>query len=128
MLTLHRIQPSLAGSNVDLDALPSDPVEEEAEGALIGINSEECALNGEASWGGHTGREVGVGGSREGGGGEQGGGEGCPEDDFVPVEWNAEKVETPFGVTDDIVSLRNGRTYYFFKLPHKVYTYVRMLQ
>ena len=34
--------------------------------------------------------------------------------------WRAENVETPFGVTDDTVSLRNGNTYYFFKLPHKV--------
>ena len=31
-----------------------------------------------------------------------------------------ENIETPFGTTDDVVHLRNGKTYYFFKLPHKV--------
>ncbi|CAI7996422.1 DNA polymerase subunit gamma-1 (Fragment) [Geodia barretti] len=30
-----------------------------------------------------------------------------------------ENIETPFGTTDDVVHLRNGKTYYFFKLPHK---------
>ena len=31
-----------------------------------------------------------------------------------------ENIETPFGITDDVVNLRNGKTYHFFKLPHKV--------
>lgn len=35
-------------------------------------------------------------------------------------EWRAKIVETSFGVTDDIVNLRNGKMYYFFKLQHKV--------
>lgn len=30
------------------------------------------------------------------------------------------RVETEFGRTDDIVTLGNGKEYYFFKLPHKV--------
>ena len=35
-------------------------------------------------------------------------------------ERKAERVDTPFGLTDDIVHLKNGKTYFFFKLPHKV--------
>ena len=29
-------------------------------------------------------------------------------------------VSTPWGLTDDVVTLPNKKTYYFFKLPHKV--------
>ena len=36
------------------------------------------------------------------------------------VSRKAERVDTPFGVTDDVVKLNNGKSYYFFKLPHKV--------
>lgn len=35
-------------------------------------------------------------------------------------QWRPENIETSFGTTDDVVHLRNGETYYFFKLPHKV--------
>ena len=35
-------------------------------------------------------------------------------------QWRPENIETLFGTTDDIVHLRNGKKYYFFKLPHKV--------
>lgn len=34
--------------------------------------------------------------------------------------WEAQKLETQFGTTDDVVTLKNGKTFYFFKLPHKV--------
>lgn len=35
-------------------------------------------------------------------------------------KWRAEKIDTAFGTTDDVVNLMNEKTYYFFKLPHKV--------
>lgn len=35
-------------------------------------------------------------------------------------QWRAEKIDTAFGTTDDVVHLMNGKTYYYFKLPHKV--------
>ena len=38
----------------------------------------------------------------------------------VKEVWRAERVNTDFGVTDDVVTLRNRQTYFFFKLPHKV--------
>ena len=34
--------------------------------------------------------------------------------------WVPQRVQTDFGVTDDIITLNNGQNYYFFKLPHKV--------
>lgn len=36
------------------------------------------------------------------------------------TQWMAEKINTAFGTTDDVVHLMNGKTYYYFKLPHKV--------
>ena len=38
----------------------------------------------------------------------------------VEEEWKARNMKTAFGVTDDMVTLGDGREYYFFKLPHKV--------
>ena len=35
-------------------------------------------------------------------------------------EWKAKNIGTVFGVTDDLVTLGDGKEYYFFKLPHKV--------
>ena len=35
-------------------------------------------------------------------------------------EWKAVRLATEWGTTDDIVTLGNGVTCYFFKVPHKV--------
>ena len=35
-------------------------------------------------------------------------------------EWRARNIDTVFGVSDDLVTLGDGKEYYFFKLPHKV--------
>ena len=37
-------------------------------------------------------------------------------------EWRARNIDTVFGVSDDLVTLGDGKEYYFFKLPHKVRT------
>lgn len=41
-------------------------------------------------------------------------------EDKEPEMWKAQKIDTAFGITDDVVNLTNGKTYYYFKLPHKV--------
>ena len=50
------------------------------------------------------------------------GGEGGGKDEEKKTKgaWKAENIVTAFGMTDDIVNLKNGQKYYFFKLPHKV--------
>ena len=50
-------------------------------------------------------------------GGERGGKD---EENKTKGAWKAENIVTAFGMTDDIVNLKNGQKYYFFKLPHKV--------
>ncbi len=35
-------------------------------------------------------------------------------------EWRAQRLATEWGTTDDVVTLGNGATHYFFKIPHKV--------
>ena len=35
-------------------------------------------------------------------------------------EWKARNIDTMSGVSDDLVTLGDGKEYYFFKLPHKV--------
>ncbi len=34
--------------------------------------------------------------------------------------WSPKMVETVWGITQDVVTLPNGNSYYFFKIPHKV--------
>lgn len=43
--------------------------------------------------------------------------------DEVTKEWVPQAVETVWGVTDDMVTLANDSSYYFFKIPHKVNKY-----
>ena len=42
------------------------------------------------------------------------------EEEGAEEEWKAKNIGTVFGVTDDLVTLSDGKEYYFFKLPHKV--------
>ena len=44
----------------------------------------------------------------------------CEEEGAEEEEWKAKNIGTVFGVTDDLVTLGDGKEYYFFKLPHKV--------
>jgi hypothetical protein len=39
-------------------------------------------------------------------------------------EWSPQAVETVWGLTDDMVTLVNNHSYYFFKIPHKVSVYM----
>ncbi len=42
------------------------------------------------------------------------------EEEEEEDKWVAQRIKTEFGVTDDVITLNNGQTYHFFKLPHKV--------
>ena len=112
------------GSEVNSEQLPyGDLVDDEEEGALVGIDIESgadalkeifdqnsatvCVRGSDISrrvQGSMADRQV----------------EGRVEGAVREGEWRPERVETQFGRTDDIVNLINGKTYYFFKLPHKV--------
>ena len=53
--------------------------------------------------------------------GAEGKEEGVEEEGAEGEEWKAKNIGTVFGVTDDLVTLGDGKEYYFFKLPHKVH-------
>ena len=38
----------------------------------------------------------------------------------IEEAWRAERVTTEWGTSDDVVTIGNGRSYYYFKIPHKV--------
>lgn len=42
------------------------------------------------------------------------------------VAWRAEHVATEWGTSDDVVTIGNGRSYYYFKIPHKVCVCLRL--
>ena len=42
------------------------------------------------------------------------------EEDPAGIEWKAVQIQTEWGVTDDVITLGNGKSHYFFKIPHKV--------
>lgn len=85
---------------------------------LLGNGTEEGALNGEGYWQGYGGKEWG---GRNGVvTNDQAEKEAGKNEESLSGEWRAERIETPFGITDDVVTLINGKTYHFFKLPHKV--------
>ena len=111
------------------EQLLGDPSSDEDDGGVCGIDVELAAddvydsyiyhqLSG-ATPGRHSvanGRDASESEERRGEvEGEREEGEGDGEE-----MWVAEKVHTPFGLTDDVVNLTNGKSYYFFKLPHKV--------
>ena len=43
-------------------------------------------------------------------------------------EWRAQRLATEWGTTDDVVTLGNGATHYFFKIPHKVPEMIEMFR
>ena len=53
--------------------------------------------------------------------GAEGKEDGVEEEGAEGEEWKAKNIGTVFGVTDDLVTLGDGKEYYFFKLPHKVH-------
>ena len=53
--------------------------------------------------------------------GAEGKEDGVEEEGAEGEEWKAKNIGTMFGVTDDLVTLGDGKEYYFFKLPHKVH-------
>ena len=114
LLTLNcRVQLTPVGSKVNLEPFQYDPLEEERD-ALGGNGVEGGALNGERYWDGNKlGRKYDV--ITDGLAEKEAG-----IDEPLSVEWRAERMETPFGITDDVVTLRSGKTYHFFRLPHKV--------
>ena len=42
------------------------------------------------------------------------------EEEQAKDRWMPEVVVTPWGLTNDVVTLPNNKKYYFFRLPHKV--------
>ena len=51
---------------------------------------------------------------------EDGVGEEAEAEVEAPESQEFQMVATKWGITDDIVNLPNRKTYYYFKLPHKV--------
>ena len=98
-----------------------DPTREEGSGALIGVDMEAQTLRGQGcSPKVCRGEELEMktsGGQLVEARGVQGEGN----------EWTSETIRTPFGMTDDVVNLHNGKMYYFFKLPHKACSFNFMM-
>ncbi len=42
------------------------------------------------------------------------------EEEAAKDNWKARHLATEWGKSDDVISLRNGAKFYYFKIPHKV--------
>ena len=118
----HRVQ--RVGLAENSEQLLNDPVNDEDEG---GIDIEWAADNVYDSYSHHqpsgtNHRRHLVSDGRDASEVEMEGQRGEGEGEETEEGWLAERVNTPLGLTDDIVNLANGKSYYFFKLPHKVIT------